>query len=66
MARGDKIVYLDIMLGGRFWAQLEYEYCPLFPIDTNDIRKFVISKFPSLRNKDFKIKFSNNKIHNKR
>ena len=62
MARGDKIVYLDIMLGERFWAQLEYKYCPLFPIDTNDVQEFVVSKFPSLRHKDFKIKFSNNKI----
>lgn len=62
MERGDKIVYLDIMLDGRFYVQLIYRYCPLFPLEEKEIRDFVISKRPSLKNKDFTISFSNNRV----
>lgn len=62
MTRGDKIVYLDIMLDGRFYKQLTYKYCPLFPINSSEVSKFVISKCPSLINKKFTISFSNNKV----
>lgn len=30
-------VYLDIMLGDRFYCQLRYEYCPLFPVEQRDV-----------------------------
>lgn len=62
MARGDKIVYLDIMLNGRFYGQLTYKYCSLFPIEDKEIHDFVVSHLPSLKNKKFKIAFSNNKV----
>ena len=57
-----KTVYLDIMLGGRFFCQLRYEYCPLFPVEERAIKEYVLSKRPSLKGKDFIINFSLNKV----
>lgn len=62
MARGDKIVYLDIMVNERFYGQLTYRYCPLFPIEDKEIHDFVISQRPSLKDKKFTIAFSNTKV----
>ena len=57
-----KTVYLDIMLEGRFYCQLRYEYCPLFPVEERTIKDYVLSKRPSLKGKDFIINFSLNKV----
>lgn len=57
-----KTVYLDIMLDGRFYCQLQYEYCPLFPVEERAIKDYVLSKRPSLKGKDFIINFSLNKV----
>ena len=57
-----KTVYLDIMLGGRFYCQLRYEYCPLFPVDGRELEDYILNKRPSLRGKDFTINFSTNKV----
>ena len=57
-----KTVYLDIMLDGRFYCQLRYEYCPLFPVEERAIKDYVLSKRPSLKGKDFIINFSLNKV----
>lgn len=57
-----KTVYLDIMLGGRFYCQLRYEYCPLFPVDSRELEDYILNKRPSLRGKDFTINFSTNKV----
>lgn len=46
----DKI-YLDIMVKGRFYKQVSYEYSPLFNIDYMDIIKHVLEKCPSLKDK---------------
>ena len=65
-----KKVLLDIMLGGRFICQLKYEGMPfpelingkVVPVyDSMDIERFVFEKRPSLRGKDIKIEFSNQK-----
>lgn len=45
----------DIMLNGRFICTLRYKYCALFPIDSEDLKKFILSKRPSLKGKDYKI-----------
>ena len=42
----DKI-YLDIMVGGRFYRQIPYEYSPLFKIDFEDLIKYVLEKCPA-------------------
>lgn len=60
--RMKKIVYLDIMINGRFFTQLTYEYCPLFPIEEKELYDFVISKRPTLKDKKFFVLFSNNKV----
>ena len=45
----------DIMLNGRFVCTLRYKYCALFPIDFEDLKKFILSKRPSLKGKDYRI-----------
>jgi len=65
-----KQILLDIMLGGRFICQLKYEGMPfpelingkVVPVyDAEDLERFVYEKRPSLRGKDIKIEFSNQK-----
>ena len=45
----------DIMLNGKFVCTLRYKYCALFPIDFEDLKKFILSKRPSLKGKDYRI-----------
>ena len=47
----------DIMLNGRFVCTLRYKYCALFPIDFENLKKFILSKRPSLKGKDYRIAF---------
>jgi hypothetical protein len=44
-----KTFVFDIMLNGRFICTLKYKYCALFPIDFEDLEKFILSKKPSLK-----------------
>lgn len=44
-----KIFVFDIMINGRFVCTLKYKYCALFPIDFEDLTKFVLKKRPSLK-----------------
>lgn len=52
-----KTLTFDVMLGDRYVCTLKYRYCPLFPIYTDELHEFVVSKRPTLRNKEFIIKF---------
>ena len=56
-------VYLDIMVNGMFYKQLTYYYSELFIIDADEVKAFVLKKLPTLKNKDFTIKFTKNKIY---
>ena len=65
-----KQILLDVMLNGRFVCQLKYDGMPfpemingkVVPVyDTEDMERFVFEKRPSLRGKDIKIEFSNQK-----
>lgn len=47
----------DVMLDGRFICTLKYKYCALFPIDFEELKKFVLKKRPTLKDKDFRIAF---------
>lgn len=38
-----KTFVFDIMLDGRFICTLKYKYCALFPIDFEDLKKFILS-----------------------
>ena len=60
--QANSIIYLDIMMGGRFVRQLPYEYCPLFEIDPDEVKDYVEKKCPSLCGKRFNINFSNQRI----
>lgn len=60
--QGWKWIYLDIMVDDKFYQQLPMKYCPLFPIEYEDMVKFVLDRLPSLKNKNFTINFSNNKV----
>ena len=55
-------VYLDIMIQDKFYKQLTYYYSKLFIIDAVEVKAFVLKKLPTLKNKEFTIKFTNNKI----
>lgn len=48
-----KTLFLDVMLNDRFVCTLKYKFCPLFPIELDDLKKFIESKRPSLKGKDF-------------
>ena len=52
-----KIFTFDVMLNGRFVCTLKYKYCALFPIDFEDLKKFILKKRPSLKGQDFRIAF---------
>jgi hypothetical protein len=52
-----KIFVFDIMLNGKFICTLKYKYRALFPIDFEDLEKFVFQKRPTLKGKDFRIAF---------
>lgn len=52
-----KTLVFDVMLHDRFVCTLKYRHNPAFPIDVEDLVKLVITKRPTLRNKDFKILF---------
>lgn len=62
MEKGSKVVYLDITVGGLFVAQLPYKVNPIFPATDKELREYVVSKRPTLRNKKFVIAFSNNRV----
>lgn len=47
----------DVMLDGRFVCTLKYKYCALFPIDFEELKKFVLKKRPTLKGNDFRIAF---------
>ena len=52
-----KTLTFDVMLHDKFVCTLRYKYCPLFPIEERELRGFVVSKRPTLRGKDFRIRF---------
>lgn len=52
-----KTFVFDVMLNERFVCILKYKYCALFPIDFEDLKKFVLEKRPTLKGKDFRIAF---------
>jgi len=60
--KGTKVIYLDIMVNGKFHCQVPMIYSPLFAIDTEQARKYVLEKKPYLRGKDFTIAFSSNRV----
>ena len=52
-----KTFVFDVMLNGRFICTLNNTPPALFPIDFEDLEKFVLKKRPTLKGKDFRIAF---------
>lgn len=50
-----KTFVFDIMLNGKYICTLRYKYCELFPIDFEELKKFIINKKPSLKGKNYRI-----------
>ena len=50
-----KDLIFDVMLNDRFVFTLKYKFCPLFPIELGDLKKFIESNRPSLKGKNYKI-----------
>lgn len=51
--KDSQVLYHLVKLSG----MKDYEYCPLFPIEERELHDFVVSKRPTLRNKNFRIEF---------
>lgn len=47
----------DVMLGDCFVRTFRYKYCPLFPIDSNELCAFVEKTLPTLKGKPYTIHF---------
>lgn len=60
--KGYKTVYLDIMIKDKFICQLVFNYCPIFKVTDEEIRKFVLENKTTLSKQKFEIFFSQNRV----
>lgn len=52
-----KTLIFDVMLNEQYIHTFKYRYNPLFPIEEEELRKFVEERLPTLKGKKFKILF---------
>ena len=52
-----KTLIFDVMLNEQYIHTFKYKYNPLFPIEEEELRKFVEERLPTLKGKKFKILF---------
>lgn len=62
-----KHLLLDIMVNGEFFGQVAYPETPkvkggVEPYDNKKIESFILNRYPSLKNKKYRIEFSNQKV----
>ena len=50
-----KKLKIDIMINDRYFKTFTYDYCPLFILTYGELKQEAIKRFPSLKNKDFKL-----------
>ena len=50
-----KKLKIDIMIKDRYFKTFTYNYCPLFILTYDELKQEGIKRFPSLKNKDFKL-----------
>ena len=50
-----KTIYIDVMRNGHFIKTLPYKHHDILRLDEAKLREYVISKLPTLREKDFDI-----------
>lgn len=48
-------IFVFLILCSTEDSSAHYKYCALFPIDFEDLTKFVLKKRPTLKGKDFRI-----------
>lgn len=61
--KANRAVYLDVMVDGRFYRQLPYSYCPLWPATERELTEYARKKIPSLEHKRNVIaQLSNNRV----
>lgn len=52
-----KTVFVDVMIGSRFYKTIPYKMNTLFPPTLDDIKDYVKSKRPELKHQSFTIAF---------
>jgi len=57
-----KRVYIDVMVGGRFYRQLPYNVIGGGNITIPTLQKYVCEKLPTLRNKPFRMSLSDCRV----
>ena len=48
-----RTIYIDVMVGERFIKTLPYKHHDILRLDEEKLREYVLSKMPTLRDKDF-------------
>lgn len=51
-------VSFDVMLGDRFVCSMRCEHNPMVSLSMDRLQELIVNQHPSLREKDFKIKFN--------
>lgn len=57
--------FIDIMLDESFYTQLPYRHNAEYDVsfrELNEIEEYVVKKCPTLRGKNFKVKFTNDRL----
>lgn len=57
-----KNLKIDIMINNKFFTQFTYVYHEIFTLNMDDVRQKAVEKFSSLKNKEFTLYISNQKI----
>lgn len=57
-----KKAYIDIIVGGRFYKQIPYSYCPVFPVYPEDLAEAAVKAYPNLAKKEFMAVLSEQRI----
>lgn len=60
-----KTLIFDVMLNEQYIHTFKYKYNPLFPIEEEELRKFVEERLPTLKGKSFKILFYEQALNEK-
>lgn len=58
----NKTIYVDVMKNGRFYTQLAYTYCPLWPVDLVKVSEWVMEQLPSLSGNRVDLSLSTNRV----
>jgi hypothetical protein len=57
-----KKAYIDIIVGGRFYKQIPYSYCSVFPVYAEDLKEAAVKAYPHLNGKEFMACLSEQRI----